>query len=291
MIGLISFSDRYARSFPPGFIPVLAAPHPLAPVVVVDLAGFCLNLLQKKITSSIITSIVSSHSVLGTTPEPLNVTGRITLEVVLLTKPIVWCTHLLKLCLYASAMVTIFILISMFSAKQQPSLDSIISSLRQSFSRLFVFSLKTLISIGIAAIVAFLSVFLFLQTHGTRLMSTRNFGYVLASLLFPAIAYVMAPAAINLLRPHGSEILPAEIVRNARLSAVLTVLASIALYFLTLQIEPSFISGSTPYGGTPLFEAIASTISAVPYIVLFIALSLLAKADEPSAELLGVEAN
>ena len=69
---------------------------------------------------------------------------------------------------------------------------------------------------------------------------------------------------------------------------MLTVIASNALYFLAAHAKYSFISTHANWSGV-FYEAITSLISAIPYIVLFIALSLLATDGEPDKELFGIE--
>ncbi len=258
------------------------------PIVVVDPIVFCLNTFANKLNHAIILSVVTSHSVLGNTPEPIAPSSFQTLKILLLTKPIDWGSHLIALCLYISAMMATFTLISALRSKQRFSLGSILYPLQQSFSRLVFFSLKLLIAIGIAALILSSVVVVFFQKNGTRFISTQNFGYFFATLALSAIAYLMAPAAVKFLRPHDSEAITPEIARQTKISAVLASIASAAIYFFAIQIRPSFSSRSTIWGGV-LYEAIGSLVSATPYIVLFIALSLLAKNDEPDIELFGVE--
>jgi hypothetical protein len=259
------------------------------PVAIVDPIVFCLNLLDRKLTHAMILTMVTKHSVLGNAPEPIVPSAFQTLKIVLLTKPIDWGTHLVALCLYVSAMVTILVCISAICSEQKLSLRRIFFKLRQSITSLIFFSLKLLVAIGVATIPLFFFTAVFVAKNGTRYISIQLFGFIVATLAFSAIAYFAAPPAIKLLRTHDFEMTTPETTRQAGLSAVLAVVACSTLYFIAIQIKPTFISTSTNWSGDLIYEAAASLISATPYTVLFIALSLLAKDDVPATELLTAE--
>jgi hypothetical protein len=259
------------------------------PVAIVDPIVFCLNLLDRKLTHAMIFTLVTKHSVLGNAPEPIVPSAFQTLKIILLTKPINWGTHLVALCLYVSAMMTILVCISAIYSEQKLSLRKIFFKLRQSISSLIFFSLKLLVAIGIATIPLFLFTAVFVAKNGTRYISIQHFGLILTTFAFSAIAYFAAPAAVKLLHTQDFEVTSAETTRQAGLSAVLAVIASYTLYFIAIQIKPTFIPISTNWSGNLIYEAAASLISATPYTVLFIALSLLAKDDVPATELLAAE--
>jgi hypothetical protein len=258
------------------------------PIVIIDPLVLGLNLLDEKMTHAIILSLVTRHSVLGSTPEPTASTSFQIPTMLFLTKPVDWGTHLIALYLYVCAMMTIFTLISMLRSRQELSLSKILSPLQQSFSRLVFFSLKLLIVIGIAAIPFLLFTFVFFERNGARYISIQNFSLVIATLPTSAIAYFMAPAAMKLLRPHNFEAITPERTQLAKISAALAVVASDVLYFFAVQVRHSFVSRPTSWSGVP-YEVVASLVSATPYIVLFIALSLLAEDDRTDNELFGGE--
>jgi hypothetical protein len=62
----------------------------------------------------------------------------------------------------------------------------------------------------------------------------------------------------------------------------LAVLASSAISLLAVKSKPSFLFASTHAIGVQAFGAVASLLSAAPYVLLFIALSLLATTDNPN---------
>jgi hypothetical protein len=251
--------------------------HPILwlPIVIVDPLVLYLNLLDKKLTHAIIFNVVTRYSVLGA-PESTPVTSLQTLKILFLTKPIDWGTHFISLCLYTCAMIAIFNLISALRLKQDLSRGTVLGPVQKSFTRLTFFSLKLLITIGIAAIPFIALTITFVQRNGALYVSTKTFGNALSTIFFSAIAYLFAPTALKLLRPENSETPAPETRLLAKISAVLTFIASAALYFLAEQIEPSFISRTPRWNSALVYETAASLVSATPYIVLFIALSLLA---------------
>jgi hypothetical protein len=259
------------------------------PVAIVDPIVFCFNLLDQKLTHGMILTLVTRHTVLGNAPESIVPSASQTLKIILLTKPINWGTHLVALCLYVSAMMTIFTLISALSSRQNLSFSRILLPLQHSFPRLVFFSLKLLIAIGFAAIPFLLVTVLFFEKTGVRYISIRTFSLIFSALACSAIAYLVAPEAVKLLRPHTSQPIASELAHQARISAALAVIACDILYFLATQTRPTFVSVSTRWIDDFIYEVVASLISATPYTVLFIALSLLAEDNERDAEPLAVE--
>jgi hypothetical protein len=254
------------------------------PVAIVDPLVFSINLFAEKLTHAIILSVVTTHSVLSNTPDPITPLSNLqTLRWLLLTKPIDWGSHLLALCLYVCALMTTCSIVSTFRSKQKLSVRKILSPIQRSFRRLVYFSLKLLIVIGIAAIPFILITVFIFQKNGARYISIENFSIIFSTLGTSAIAYLMAPAAVKFLSSQNSETTPAETARQAKISAVLTVITSDALYFIAVQIRNSFFLRSAGWTNL-LFPAVTSLISALPYIVLFIALSLLAAEDGQRAE-------
>jgi hypothetical protein len=259
------------------------------PIAIVDPIVFCLNMLDRKLTHAMILTLVTKHSVLGNAPEPIVPGTFQTLKIVLLTKPIDWGTHLVALCLYVSAMMTIFVCISARYSEQRLSLRKIFFKLKQSIPSLIFFSLKLLVAIGIATIPLFLFIAIFVAKNGTRYLSIQRFSLIMTILAFAAFAYFAAPPAVKFLRTRDFEVITPETARKAGTSAALTIIICNAIYFIAAQIKPTFISISTNWSGDFIYEVVTSLVSATPYTVLFIALSLLAKDDVPATELLAGE--
>jgi hypothetical protein len=197
------------------------------PVGIADLAAFCLTQLETRLTHSIVARLVAGHSVLGNTPDPINIGGLSIIKVALLTRPVVWGNHLLSLCLYTAAMIAISTLIPQLIAEGSSSSKRVLSILQKSGSSLVIFAFKILLLIGLAAIP--LAVFAGLISHGSLrvpfygaiIVPIYYAGFAAASLLSAAIGYLIAPSAITLLRHPAAEPISREAVRLARIAAVL----------------------------------------------------------------------
>jgi hypothetical protein len=75
----------------------------------------------------------------------------------------------------------------------------------------------------------------------------------------------------------------------ARISAAWAAFVSNALYVFAFHAKPSFLPASTPDLGIQIFWIAVSLLTAVPYMLLFIALSLLASSEEPATKSSGIE--
>lgn len=255
--------------------------HPILwlPVAVADLASFGLTQLQKWLTHAIITHMVTVHSVLTNAPEPADI-GKLTMKVVLLTRPIVWGNYLLSLCLYTFAMIAISTTLPQLAAEEKFSPSSTLGAIRRSGSRVLIFAFKLLVLIGIAAIPLAASGVLF--TRYIRLIPNFYFYYGVVVSLMAALAYFVAPWAVTLLRSRTAERISNEVAQRARIFAALTQPASAAIYLFAAAVRRSLLSATTPISAIYTLDVVESLASAAPYILLFIALSLLAS-DEPSA--------
>ena len=111
--------------------------------------------------------------------------------------------------------------------------------------------------------------------------------YVLIVPAFCSIGYLAAPIAISRIGAMALKTLTPESKRNGRIFAVLTVVVSSALGYCLPYIEGSFIAepffSSTPAITT--LGAIVSLLVALPYVVLFIALTLIVDSDGGSRDL------
>lgn len=110
----------------------------------------------------------------------------------------------------------------------------------------------------------------------TRLVWGGNFGILLGIALTAAVAYFITPAAIRLLRKPRIEPVNVALTRQARAFAVLGVTASGLLESFTVATRSTFLSRPTSTIGILSFDVVASLVGAVPYILLFIALTLVA---------------
>jgi hypothetical protein len=255
------------------------------PVVLADLIAFCLRSLQGWITHAVINSLLVGHSVLSGGPEPLQ------------TLPVAWAAvfgvskllvEFLNICLYATAMVAISILIPALIAQTKAPWQQILLAVKQLRAQILLFSTKVLGMLLVAVLlnielIAYLPRLHFLQMPST-FGAMRDQGIILIALLFAAIAWLLAPSAVAILRPPESLPRDSSGLRQARIFAAISVLASAAIDFLATVVAPSFVPLLRTAFGMQFFWAVASAASALPYIPLFIAFHLIANPDTHPAD-------
>jgi len=244
------------------------------PVFAADIVDTLLKEVRPLATHALIQSVLQSHSVLSSVPDPLQASQLSTWKLALLSAPIVWGAHLVGIVLYASAMTMTATLVLMNPPtmaglyKQNPD---------RSFKDTLYFSLKVfaiifLIGVPWTAIVGVVS----MMFPRSRLIWGGDFAILFGVVFTVVVAYFITPTAIRLLRKPGTEPVNVDLMRPARAFAVLTVIASGLLYRLTLGTESTFLARPTPRIGILSFDAVASLAGAIPYILLFIALTLVA---------------
>jgi hypothetical protein len=242
------------------------------PVFVADILVTLLKEVRPLVTRALIQGVLESHSVLSSVPEPLRADPQSTLKVAFLSAPIVWGVNLVGIVLYALAMTMTATLVLMNPATirglHKQTLDR---SFRDTlFFSLKIFAIVVLIGALYTAIVCLVSV----TFPGSRFIWGGELGTLLGIAFTAVIAYFMTPTAIRLLKKPTNEPVNVDLIRPARVFAVLSVIASGLLYRLTVSTESTFLSRSTPRIGVLSFDAVASLVCATPYILLFIALTI-----------------
>ncbi len=244
------------------------------PVFVADILDTLLKESRTLVTQAVIRSVLESHSVLSSVPDRLPAGLQSTMKVALLSAPIVWGTHFAGIVLYASAMTMTATLVLM----NPPTIRGLHEqNPDRSFKDTLFFSLKffamiALIGVPWTVIVGEVS----MRFPRSRLIWGGDFGILFAIALTVAVAYFITPTAIRLLRKPRIEPVNLALMRRARAFAVMTVIASGLLDRLTVATQSTFLSRSTPRIGILSFDAVASLVGALPYILLFIALTLVA---------------
>jgi hypothetical protein len=112
---------------------------------------------------------------------------------------------------------------------------------------------------------------------------SRDENIAMITLFLATIVWLLAPSAVAILRPRESPPVGAIGLRHARIFAAVSILSSVAIYFLSTVLRPSFAPLLTTAFGIQVFWGVASVTSALPYIPLFIALCLIANRDSPLA--------
>jgi hypothetical protein len=251
------------------------------PVVLADVIAYCLRTFQSWMQHAVIQSLVEGHSVLSSSPEPVS-TLPVTWAIIFAASKLM--VELVNLYLYAAAMIALSILIPALVARMKMPWQQILPVVKQSCVRILLFSLKLF---GMILVASFLDVELVMylpRLHFLPLsmaVPSRDQNIALVALFFAAVAWLLAPSAVALLRPRGSP--PAENLRHARNFAAVCVLTSVAIYLFAQVEKASFAPLLTSVFRGNLFWGVLSVISAIPYVPLFIAIYLIATPGSPLA--------
>ena len=251
------------------------------PVILADLIAYCLTTLQTRMTHAVINSLVAGHSVLSSSPEPLQTLPAMWTVIFAASKLFV---ELVNACLYAAAMIAISTSIPALMAQTKIPWQQIPFAIRQRRVQILLLSLKVF---GMFTVAVFLDTALILYLPGLHFLpliftiGSRGESYVIIVLLLAAIAWILAPSALTLLHPREAPPTNLQSIRHARILAAICVAAESALYYLATIARPSFAPQLTTALAINAYWVIASAVSALPYIPLFIALSLIANPDTP----------
>jgi hypothetical protein len=270
--------------------------HPLLwlPVIAADVASFWLSWLERLLHRQLIEQIViwlsKSHSVLGETPDYNTLTPAVANKAAALTAPLVWTTRYLGICLYTAALIATAAIVYSLSETGAATLRQGLLSIQTSRRRILIFSLKFFFLNAVVGILGswLLSWSMQLQSAWEKNTSASsafqiaveksNLPVLLPALLLAvAIATIMAPIAVRLLQPPGVPLFPQQ-AKSARRTSLIVVAIAAALQVLIQQVEPSLFQRLGTATATLLTVGFAvSLITAIPFVLLYVALALIAK--------------
>ena len=262
--------------------------HPILwlPLLFADLLAFCLGKVQTLLAHAIAVRSLQEHSVLGNTPY-INI-HRDTSQVweQLLTSSSGLLIQFLSVCFYTAAFLITASLVRLFLQNLSPNLWSAVKSANLRLPAIFSFSLKLFVlSFVIALFIT--TPLLFFRSHLGSIVATPYFAYGLTLLISLCVAWIITPAAITLLRSPNFKPITSKTIMQGISSSILTVTASTTLAFLAQIAQRSLLSNSAHIQPIAIqaIHAIASLLTSVPYIFLFIILALLATSDVDDAKL------
>lgn len=264
--------------------------HPILwlPLLFADLLAFCLGEVQKLLAHAIAVRSLQEHSALGNTPYT-NI-HRDTSQVweQLLTSSSGLLIQFLSVCLYTAAFLITANLVRLFLQNLSPNLWSSVKSANLRLPAILSFSLKLFVlSFVIALFITTPLYFVFFRNHRGNIVATPYFAYGVTLLISLCVAWIITPAAITLLRSPNFKPITSKTIMRGIGSSILTVTASTTLALLAQIAQRSLLSNSAPMQPIAIqaIHAIASLLTSVPYIFLFIVLALLATSDVDDAKL------
>ena len=254
--------------------------HPVLaiPVLVADLIGFAAMHLQHALHQPLFELFLDSNrSVLATTHTAFVLTPENATKAALLTAPLLWGCYFLNIVLYTSALLTIATLLNGERTGEIRDLRRIRSVLMSSKRRILRFSGLTLLSLIVQLPLGYLTFLIGDKAALLTPLNGRNLGYALAFTAELLSVLLLSRPVLSLLRS------PEPDKMNRHLVSMVGIAALIAQFALLLGIEhlpPSFFHQKTVLG-LLCREAFTSMLCALPYVPLFISISII---DQDSQE-------
>lgn len=240
------------------------------PVLVADFAGSLLNLAQGALVHTIAVSRMQYHSALGGTVKNSGLTLQAAQQLYVYAMTLGWITNFVRILLYVAAFLLTAGLV--WSGGQRDTWEKVVATLRPRGNGGTLLALRALALYAAAAIG---------NTYLSRYLSVKNpamlrniwFHLAIAVLVVALQVAVLSNAALKLLveqKPseHGA--------RSARMMALLLGFVSLAMGFF---IGRSAILRSTSDSKRITLEVLASLLTAVPYILMFVGFASIAAAE------------
>ncbi len=253
------------------------------PYVCADLLTSCIAGLRHLGTKAVFRWIITKHlhSVLGGDATTTNLDHAAIVKTELLSAPLQWLTTYVNACIYVVALVLTTALVAIILRGEKPDLAAALPALRTYPRRILLFALILL------ALTMVLTAFI-----GLPLSYVLNVKYLKSQILISVAivgiellgmlcsAWIMAPIAVALIRPKDTIAVSAEPKRLARDFAILSGAATIALsQLLSLLIVKLVAASHLVAHVLPVIWSLNSLIVNSPFILLFIALALIAAED------------
>ncbi len=253
------------------------------PVLLADLLGYLLNLGRIGLLQAMVLHETAQRSALGGavvhTPLSASALQSATIVALLLS----WVTYFLRLLLYSGALVAIAALVQGYLRRETRPASAIGPSLGSHAGGILDLALRGLATYAVAALL-FSWLSNLLQKHGyTAVLQNPWFGVLLGLFVLLVLAALLSPVALRVLagRTPSRELAGA----SQQFAAVLAIVVSLLATFVGANTrEMAHVASGARY---PL-EIVGSLVVALPYVLLFTGLSLLARKvarSEPEAEI------
>jgi hypothetical protein len=225
--------------------------------------------------------LLKPSSVFGGAPAPIGLHDtNLVIKAMLIGAPLQWMAYYLRILLYSMALVVTAKLVEMAIWKSKLELSCALHSVRQRWKRIAVLSLKIWLLVAVAA--ALMAIFVSHMTGLFGFALTYVATYRVSMIFAIVIAWFAAPWALPLFSERLSASIDREKVRWARLFTILAVAASSIIALLANRIEDRIMILRPFLEEAPrmILESAGSLLAAIPYIVLFVILSLLATEND-----------
>lgn len=249
------------------------------PVLLADLLGYLVNLGRDGILRAVLLHQTAQQSVLGGEvvhgPMTASAVEHTTIIALLLT----WCIYFLRIFFYSAALFAMAGLLAAYRERQDRPAAAMVPSIISNAGNALDLTLRAL---AIYALGALLSSWLTtaLSHHGqNHLLNNPFFGFGLMLLVLLTLAILLPPVAVRLLAGTPPQ---AEARHQGRTLAIILVL--ITAFLSNIVGGSSRQLAQAPALARYPLEIIASLVVALPYVLLFAGLILLAQRVRRQAE-------
>jgi hypothetical protein len=282
--------------------PILWLPLILAELINVNITWFE-RMLQHSLMRQLLPWLTESHSVLAGATGHIPPTAQTIRNLSLILLPLGLGTEFVCIFLSAAALVVTAALLRSLAEARPATLPAALPSIAPSRRRILIFSLALL---GLKAIsdvlTTFLSPLVFsfnLEDKLERLLSLslKSESVLEATHLIPNLVshlwvlpialcgvYIIAPLQARLAQPPNATPVPDQ-ARQTRIAAILTAIAISTLSFLVAMLEVPLFQLFRLSSTLALYPVhiIASLVTVLPYVLLYIAFYLITTPDSPFA--------
>jgi hypothetical protein len=259
--------------------------HPIlfVPVFMAELLGLGVLHLRRTFFRMLLVTLFSTHdSVLSPGHRTFALSAEDLPKATLLGAPLEWASYFINIYIHVAALVAISVLVRTITNDESTNFRAISIAFREKKRQLFIFSAALSLSFIPAAGVLYALVWTIGNFQSLNRWMGFNFGVFIGLVVELPLVYFFAWRALTLL--SATEAPPESASeRLAILSGIITIVTQ-AVLVLLIQHAPALVFRPTTEIGALFQEAVTSLIAALPYVPLFVALSLLAEDNEKPAE-------
>lgn len=250
------------------------------PVLAAELLGFFVSLGTLALLRAVVLGGMQYHSALGGAPvrTPMNAAGME--HATILALLISWVSNFIRLLFYATALAATAALAHGYRKRSEKAIGEVGPSLRRHAADIFSLALRALVVYALAAVLVDNLGKWLLAHHHKTVLASGWLETVVGVLLLIVLSWFLAPAAVYALAHRSPS---AVLKQRARVFAFCLGLVALLLgRFVTTNLREVRIPSVFVKG---VLELMGSWIAAVPYVLLFVGLALIALQCEREAEL------
>lgn len=242
------------------------------PVLVADVLGYLANLGRNGLLRAFILHRTAQQSVLGGQVVHGPVTASVIESTTIFALLLSWFTYFLRILLYTGAFFATAALVRAVADRVRNPSAEVGPSLGRNWGGIFELALRSLTVYAVAALL-FSWASPYLSKHGhTELLHNAWFAYFLSVLVPLALAFLLPPVALRILTGRAPD--PATRSISQQFAAMLVIVISLLSNAVNSNSRQS---GQVAAGARYPLEIVGSLLSALPFVLLFTGIALLAR--------------